>query len=49
MSIAQVFPLLVGALEACAGLVYLWKGKPWLALAWLCYAVACVGLAMADE
>lgn len=36
----QVFPLLVGALEACAGIVYLYQGRPWLA-----YALACVGLA----
>ena len=44
----RVFPLLVGALELCAGLVYWWQGKPWLALAWICYAVACVGLAMGE-
>lgn len=42
----QVFPLLVGALEACAGIVYLYQGKPWLALVWICYSCACVGLAM---
>lgn len=45
MRVDQLFPLLVGALEACAGIVYLWQGKPWLGMAWLAYAVACVGLA----
>lgn len=45
----RLFPLLVGALEACAGAVYLWQGQRWLALAWFAYAVGCVGLAMAGE
>lgn len=43
-----VFPLLVGALELAAACVYAWVGQWWLALAWACYAVACVGLAMGE-
>ena len=44
-----IFPLLVGLLELCAGLVYAWAGQWWLALAWVCYALACVGLAMGSR
>jgi hypothetical protein len=45
----RVFPLLVGLLELCAGCVYAYRGNWWLALAWACYALACVGLAMGSE
>lgn len=45
----KVFPLLVGALELCAAIVYAYKGQGWLALTWFAYAVACVGLAMAGD
>jgi hypothetical protein len=44
-----IFPLLVGLLELCAGVIYAWKGQWWLALAWAAYAVACVGLAMGSR
>ena len=54
MTLAQFFPLLVGALEGCAGAAYYWSwwqfGDPrhgWLALVWFAYAVACFGLAKA--
>lgn len=56
MNPEQVFPVLVGALEACAGLVYWWRytqyAMPkdgWLAVVWLGYAVACFALAKAGE
>lgn len=49
----RLFPLLVVLLEGAAGIVYLWvwwqHGDPkhgWLALTWLMYAAAAVGLAM---
>jgi len=42
----RVFPLLVGVLEGCAAVVYALNRQWWLALAWACYALACVGLAM---
>ena len=45
----RLFPLLVGALELGAAIVYVRHGQYWLALAWACYAVACVGLAMGSE
>jgi hypothetical protein len=52
----QLFPLMVVVLEGCAGLVYLWAwwtlGEPrhgWLALTWLAYSVAAIGLAYAGE
>lgn len=47
MTLTQVFPLAVGALEFVAGVVYLVKGQPWLGLTWICYGFACVGLAKA--
>lgn len=56
MTLVQVFPLLVAALEACAGLAYGWSwwqfgqaSHGWLALTWGCYALACVGLALAGK
>ena len=42
----RVFPLLVGALELAAAVVYATHRQWWSALAWACYALACVGLAM---
>ena len=45
----RLFPLLVGALELGAAIVYLRYGQYWLALAWTAYAVACVGLAMGSD
>lgn len=55
MRLVQVFPLLVGALEAVAGVVYVWSwwrtgnsGHGWLAVTWLAYSLACVGLAKAS-
>jgi len=45
----RVFPLLVGALELCAGIAYAVNRQWWLALAWGCYALACVGLAMGSQ
>lgn len=45
--IAVIFPLLVGVLEFAAGCVYAYQRQWWLALTWVAYAVACVGLAMA--
>lgn len=48
----QLFPWLVVALEGAAGVVYWWAwwqyGSPthgWLAVVWLCYAAAAIGLA----
>lgn len=56
MSITQLFPLLVVLLEGGAGLVYLWAwwqyGEPrhgWLALTWVMYSLAAVGLAMVGD
>ena len=52
----RLFPLLVVLLEGAAGVVYLWEwwtmGDPkhgWLALTWLMYAAAAVGLAMVGD
>jgi hypothetical protein len=45
----KLFPLLVGGLELCAAIVYAVHGKWWLSLAWACYALACVGLAMGSD
>lgn len=49
MTLTQVLPLAIAALEFAAGLVYAYNGRWWLAMAWVCYGVACVGLAMAGE
>jgi hypothetical protein len=56
MSRTQLFPVLVVLLEGGAGLVYLWtfwQGSDpkhgWLALTWLMYAAAAVGLAMVGD
>jgi hypothetical protein len=49
MSVADAFVLWIGAQEVIAGLLYLWSGKPWNAVAWLAYGCACVGLAMAGK
>ena len=47
MTWTRAFPLAVGALELGAAIAYAWTGQWWLALTWLAYAIACVGLAMA--
>lgn len=47
MTWSMAFPLAVGALELAAGVFYAVQGRWWLALAWVAYAVACVGLAKA--
>lgn len=45
----MIFPLLVAFLEGAAGIVYFVHDKPALGVAWICYAIACVGLAIAGE
>ena len=56
MSMTQLFPFGVVALEGAAGLVYLASflqtGEPrhgWLAVVWCFYALAAIGLAMVDR
>jgi len=49
LSLADAFVLWIGAQELIAGLLYLWTGEPWKALAWGSYGLACVGLAMAGK
>jgi hypothetical protein len=56
MSRTQLFPVLVVLLEGGAGLVYLWtfwQGSDpkhgWLAVTWLCYSAAAIGLAMVGD
>lgn len=49
MTYADAFVLWIGTQEVIAGLLYLWVGEPWKAVAWLCYGLACVGLAMAGK
>jgi hypothetical protein len=53
VTLTRLFPALVVLLEGGAGVVYAWawwqNGDPkhgWLALTWLCYSAAAVGLAM---
>ncbi len=52
----RLFPFAVVALEGAAGIVYFvnwWQyGEPrhgWLAMTWCFYALAAIGLAMADR
>lgn len=45
----MIFPLVVGVLELVAGIVYVVKGQYGLGVAWISYAVACVGLAFAGK
>lgn len=49
MTVTMIFPLVVGALELVAGIVYFTKGQIGLGVAWTAYAVACVGLAFAGK
>ncbi len=38
------FPSVVGLLELCAAVVYVWNRQWALAVAWFCYAIAAVAL-----
>ena len=49
MTLTMVFPLLVGSLELCAGIVYAYNHQWALAVVWAAYAVACVGLAIGSR
>lgn len=44
MTITRVFPAAVAVLELCAGLVYLWHRNWPLAVTWLAYGIAAIGL-----
>lgn len=49
MKLGDYFVLWIGLQEGIAGVIYLSQGNRWLGLAWLSYALACVGLAMAGH
>ena len=49
VTVTMIFPLVVGAFELIAGIVYFVKGQYGLGVAWVSYAVACVGLAFAGK
>ena len=49
MTVTMIFPLVVAVAELIAGIVYATQGKWGLAFAWLCYSLACVGLALGGE
>lgn len=49
MTPAQWWVIWIGTNEVIAGLLYLYQGQHYLAVAWIAYGVACVGLAMGSK